>query len=416
MPADILITGLGVVTPLGLDAETFFDALAEMKVATGIRPEFRGSDQPYALGAVIDDFDGKHFIKPRKAIKVMCRPIQFGFAVGWMAAEQAGLFHTPVAPDRLGVVFGAETFYADPLEMISAFSHCITNGEFDFRRWGERGIGEIPPLWMLQYLANMIASHLSIAVDARGPSNTICQGDVSSSLAIIEAAELLARGWAEAVIAGGASSQTMTTGMVYRGAHRLSRRLNDPERASRPFDAQRDGVVLGEGGGAIVIETSQSATNRKAQPLAHLSGWAQGFAFGSPTKRSQRIAEVIALALQRAGVTASQLSHVNATGYSTVEDDRIEAQAIQQAVGDVPVIGLKGNLGHLGPGADVVELVASILSLGRNKLPGAPNYETADPACPVNVNRWTRSESGAHALKLSINNTGQIAALVLSTP
>ena len=415
-PHEILITGLGVVTPIGLNVSQFASALSASQVGIKVRPEFAGSGQPYALGATIDDFDGKQFIKPRKAIKVMCRPIQFGFAVGWMAAEQAGLFQHPIVPDRLGVVFGAETFYADPVEMAAAFSSCTSNRRFEPDHWGTRGFEQIPPLWMLQYLANMIASHVSIALDARGPSNTICQGDISSALAIIESAEIIRRGWADAIIAGGASSQTMTTAMVYRGAQRLSRRLDAPTQACRPFDAHRDGMVLGEGGGAMVLEHANSVESRQITPLGRLAGWANGFAFGSKKERIARIVEICELALQRAGISAKDLGHVNATGYSTVDDDSLEAQAIRRLAGDTPVIALKANLGNLGPGADVVEMIGSLMAIQSNELPVAPNYITPDPDCPVVVNRCRTAMTSPHALKLTVCHTGQIAALVISAP
>lgn len=411
---EFVITGLGVVSPIGLSAESYLDALGAGRVGIRSRAELAASNSPFAIGGTIEEFDGRQFVRPRKAIKVMCRPIQFGFAVAWMAAEQARLTEMPIDPDRLGIVFGAETFYADPVEMAPAFRACMDRGAFVQARWGTAGLPQIPPLWMLQYLANMIASHISIAVDARGPSNTICQGDTSSSLAMIEGCELLRRGWADAVIIGGASSQTMMTAMVYRGAHRLSRRIEDPQRACRPFDAHRDGMVLGEGAGAVVLETVASASRRGAPALAKIAGWARGFAHGPPMARVERMVEVARAALDQAGIGANDLSHVNATGLGTVEDDALEALAISAIGSQIPVLALKANLGNLGPGADIVELIGSVGAVRSQVLPPAPNYETPDPRCPVQLIPAGGPSAGRYALKLSVNSTGQIAAIVIA--
>ena len=218
---DISITGMGMVCPIGIGSDALWSSLASGKSGVGVREEFADTDSPMRLAAQVRDFDGKLFVKPRKALKVMCRPIQFGVAAAQMAVEQAGLTDHQVDPDRYSTMFGTEAFFADPQEVATVFRKCIVNRCYDHDRWGEYSMREIEPLWMLKYLPNMVASHLSIAHDARGPSNTICQGDVSSLLAIIESVDLIERGMSDVVIAGGSGAQISFTGMIYRGLERL---------------------------------------------------------------------------------------------------------------------------------------------------------------------------------------------------
>ena len=257
-PSDILITGLGVVSPLGVGLENFWKALAAGQSGVVERPEFAGHDWPFQIGAPVQGFDPKQLVKPRKALKVMCPPIQTGCAAANLAVEHAGLIPEQLNPDRIATVFGTEVFISDPREIGNAFFKCLVDGKYQHDRWGTAGLGEIEPLWMLKYLPNMVASHISIAIDARGPSNSICQGDASSLLSIIEAAELLRRGWADTAVAGGTGSNLQLFSMIYRGKDNYSRRVDKPAAASRPFDRNRDGEVAGEGAGAIVLETSNS--------------------------------------------------------------------------------------------------------------------------------------------------------------
>ena len=260
MSREVVITGMGVVSPIGIGLETFWQSLLNGVSGIKVRPDFEHTELPFRLWAPVDAFDGRQYVKPRKAIKVMSRPIQFGFAAAQMAAEQANLLDSGVNPDRMGTVFGSEAFFADPLDVSSLFQKCVTAGAYDDTRWGEYFMREIEPLWMLKYLPNMVASHISIAIDSRGPSNTICHGESSGLFAAIEGVELLHRGSADVVVVGGTSCPLGVTGMVYRGSERLSKKIRqDPEQVVRPFDIDRDGGVLGEGAGAIVLETKEHA-------------------------------------------------------------------------------------------------------------------------------------------------------------
>jgi 3-oxoacyl-[acyl-carrier-protein] synthase II len=415
-PSDILITGLGVVSPLGVGLENFWQALAAGQSGVVDRPEFAGNDWPFQIGAPVQGFDPKQLVKPRKALKVMCPPIQTGCAAANLAVEQAGLIPEQLNPDRIATVFGTEVFISDPREIGNAFFKCLVDGKYQHELWGTAGLGEIEPLWMLKYLPNMVASHISIAIDARGPSNSICQGDASSLLSIIEAAELLRRGWADTAVAGGTGSNLQLFSMIYRGKGQYSRRVDTPAAASRPFDRNRDGEVPGEGAGAIVLETSSSMLRRGGKAQARLAGWAQGFCSLDSPRFPQRVAEVCEQALAAARLPVEELGQFNAHGTSQPLSDRLEATAIAKFASEVPMVAFKHNFGNLGPGSGTIELIAGILAMQRGVLPGAINFTAPDEGFTLSLSSSPRKYPHNSLLKLSFSPTGQIAALVVTLP
>ncbi len=409
---DVVVTGMGVVSPIGLANEVFWENLVAGRSSVRVRPEFVGVDQPYRIASEVLDFEPKKFVRPRKALKVMCRPIQFGFAASTQAIDQSGITGQ-VDPERISTVFGTEAFYADPNEVALVFRKCMVNRCYDHDRWGEYAMREIEPLWMLKYLPNMVASHISIVCDARGPSNTICQAEASSLLAMIEAIDLIQRGAADAAIAGGTGSFMSTTGMIYRGLDRLSHRIDQPEQASRPFDSARDGMVVGEGAAAFVIERADVAAARGARPLARIHGFCRSYS--ARQAMSEAIAHSLQTTMQRSGFAASDLGHVNAHGVSTVDDDILEARGIAAALSDVPVIAPKSCFGNLGPGTGAIELAASIHACQTGLLPPVLNVEHQDPRCPVNlVTRPGTRSTRPMGLALNFTREGQVVSLLIS--
>ena len=206
LASPVVITGIGVVSPIGIGVDSFWQSLQNGISGVRVRPEFEGTDIPIRLAAQVENFDAKQFVTPRKAIKIMCNPIQFGCAAAMMACEQAGLTADTMSPDRIGTLFGTETFYADPAEVADVFRHCTVDEGYQHDRWGEFAMRKIQPLWMLKYLPNMAASHISIAVDARGHSNSICQGEASGLMALMEGVTVIEVGDCDVVIAGGTGS------------------------------------------------------------------------------------------------------------------------------------------------------------------------------------------------------------------
>ena len=337
------ITGIGVVSPIGIESipaaappsepvpGSIWHALSTGHSGVRHREAFRGKDSILGIGAKIENFEGKQFVKPRKSLKVMCLPIQFGFAAAAMAAEQAKIESGSFAADRKATTFGAEAFYANPLEVADVFRKCMTDRTYDHNRWGEFAMREIEPLWMLKYLPNMVASHVSIFLDAQGPSNSICQGEVSGSLSVIEAIDFLERGAADLAVAGGTGSPMEYTDLVYRSVHRLAKNFDPPESACRPFDANRSGLVLGEGAGAFVLESESQAKGRDAEIIARVLSYSRGFVAGrKDTDFVDTIARLIGNALKQANVRPNEIGHINATGMSTDWQDRVEALAINR--------------------------------------------------------------------------------------
>lgn len=411
---EVVITGLGVVSSIGIGYEPFWESLLNGTSGVRVREEFVDSELPFRIAAPVTGFEAKQFVKPRKAIKIMCPPIQFGCASAVMAVEHAGLDRESVDPGRIGTVFGTETFFADPTEVADVFRKCTINRDYQHDRWGEFAMREIQPLWMLKYLPNMAASHISIALDARGPSNSICQGEVSGLLALIEAADLIRRDAADVVLAGGTGSQMSLASMLYRGTEWLSKRIHDPEHACRPFAADRDGMVVGEGAGALVVESAEHARARGATPLATLGGWSRTFRDPSTDRFGDAIAANFESAMAMAGVSQTEIGLVNANAAGSVKGDLVEAQGIEKAVGcETPVVAHKGNFGNAGPGTSVLELIGAVLAKTHSVCPASLNCETLDPACNVNVAVQQTGIATDAILKSSFSATGQIGSVIL---
>jgi 3-oxoacyl-[acyl-carrier-protein] synthase II len=286
-------------------------------------------------------------------------------------------------------------------------------GSVDLQKWGAEGLAAMPPLWMLKYLPNMLACHVSILHDAQGPNNTITEGDVGSLLALGEAWRILGRDLADFSLVGGGDSKINPLSFVRHTLFLpMSRRNQAPEKASRPFDRGRDGIVLGEGAGVIVLEDLEHAQKRNAHIYAEVVGFASAF---DSRKSGAGLVRVMQGALAEAGIGPEQVDHVNAMGYSSPEADAREAAAIREVFGTsgATVLGVKSYLGNLGAGSSLTELIASVLALENGTLPATLNYEEADPQCPVSVASQTRPIARPYALKLSFTEMGQCAAVVV---
>jgi 3-oxoacyl-[acyl-carrier-protein] synthase II len=417
---EVVITGLGVVSPIGIGRDAFNTSLRAGR--SGIRPItlFDASGVPVRFAGEVTDFDPKQYVRPRKSLKVMAREIQFGFAAADMALQDAKLDPAREDPDRFGVVFGAEMIYCELNELESVYRKCIADDGFQFSRWAEAAMSEIYPLWLLRNLPNMVACHIAIAHDARGPNNTIGHSDVSSLNAIIEGVRVIQRDAADVMIVGGVGARVNPTSQSYRGHGDLSHRNDDPASACRPFDADRNGLVNGEGAAAFILESRQHAEKSGAPILARIQGYSSTHETVRPDKPLTGLAVRRALveSLSRAGLQPADVSHINAHGLSTIDDDRYEAQAIHDVLGDVPVTASKSFFGHLGAGCGAVELVAALSALQNGEIPFTLNYERPDPACPVDVvvgepRRPLDGMIRRTVVKLSTSRLGYAAALVI---
>jgi 3-oxoacyl-[acyl-carrier-protein] synthase II len=412
---DIVVTGLGIVSPIGIGTDPFWTALCAGR--SGIqRLAFDDPGLPRPIGGVVADFDPKQYVRPRKSLKVMSRDIQLGFAAADMACVDAKLRDTPPDPDRLGVMLGADMIPCELEELIGVYQNCLVDGQFDFSRWGSGFVADLFPLWMLKYLPNMPACHIGIAQDARGPNNTITLGEVSTLSAISEAARVLQRGQADAMITGGVSSRIHPLLWARSQVMGQSQRGGDPATALRPFDALRDGAVSGEGAAALIVETQSHAHARSARVLARILGYASAC---EPRSRFQpghgkALRRVIGISVQAAGLGPEEIGFVVAHGSGTVDGDRLEAQAIRDTLGDVPVTAAKGYYGHLGAAAGALEMALCVLAFQHELIPPTLNYEHPDPQCPINVVHGRPLPLGRPtALVLGHSTHGQAVALVV---
>jgi 3-oxoacyl-[acyl-carrier-protein] synthase II len=230
---DVVITGLGVVCPIGVGQDAVWTSLVEGR--SGIRSlGWFGDPALGPLGAKISDFEPGKFVRPRKNLKVMSRDIQLGVAAADMACVEAGVIGH-VDPQRFGVLYGADMIAADLDELAPAYRACMGAGGFHFEDWGQKALADLFPLWMLKYLPNMPACHIAIAQDARGPNNSLTMSEVSSLAAFLEAADAIRRGMADVMIAGGTSSRLHPMVYLHWRAARTPNRGERATRSSRPW-------------------------------------------------------------------------------------------------------------------------------------------------------------------------------------
>ncbi len=413
---DVVITGIGVVSPIGIGTEAFEQGIREGRSGVRRFPQYDREEFPIRVAADVNDFVAKDYI-PRKMIKVMCRDIQLGVAAASLACKDAGLDIEQLDPERRGVVCGTDLIHIFPEDFTPAVRAAIEDGRFNFSLWGSKSRSEIFPLWMLRQLPNMVACQIAILIDARGPNNTITLDEASSLIAVTEATQVIQRGQADLMIAGGAFSRVHLLFQLRSLNTQISPQYENPQTVSRPFDLNRDGLVNGEGAGFFVLESREHAERRGANILAQVVSGAcryESAGYGkNPTGRAIR--QSIQHVLKESGLSPADVGHVNAHGRSTTKDDQLEAQAIAQELGDVPVTAFKSYFGDLGTGSGAVELAASVLNLDEGRVPITLNYETPDPACPINVvSKEPLVGRPKNVLKLSQSYGGQAAALLIA--
>lgn len=416
---EVVITGLGVVSPIGIGCEAFWTSLREGRSGVRRLPDFAGSDLAYGYGGYVADFEPKQYVKPRKSLKVMGREIQTAFAAAAMAAEQAGVEAGTIEPDRIGVLFGSEMLYGEVEELAGAYEECLAAGDQKCVGYGDAAMRHVFPLWMLKYLPNMAACHVAIVLDARGPNNTLTTDETSSLSAVQEAMHIIRRGGADAMVVGGTGSRIAPSRMGFSGCQHLARfdDGSDPASLSRPFDLRRHGIVQGEGAAAMMLESRASAEARGAKILGRILGY--GNAYESvPGLREpgegRSLVRAIRQSLETSGRSPDDVGHVNAHGAGWGRFDEVEARAIRETLGDVPVTAMKSYFGHLGAGSGAVELVGAMLSVMYQSVPRTLNYEQPDPNCPVNVVHGESLELHRPiVLKLSHSTMGHATALLV---
>ena len=415
---DVVVTGIGVISPLGIGHARFWDALTSGKSGIGLLEHADFGTLPNAIGGEIPDFDPKQYVRPRKKMKLMCREVMVAFGAANLAIEDAQLDTEAIDSERFGVVMGSEMFYGHPSELSEVFRNSCINGEFDIRTFGNRIETDMFPLWLLKYLPNMSACHVGIAHNALGANNTIVQGSASALLALAEAASVIRRGWCDVMLSGSGGTSINPTRETYIVEDLHSKSVAQPIVTPRPFDRRRDGLVRGEGTCLFVLEARKHAEARGASTICQVLGFGSTVGQVSQSRYAgatqEAIERSIRIALAQSNCSAADISHVNAEGYAIVDADEREAQAIDGQLGDVPVTALKSYFGYLSAGSGAVEMAGSALALKHDQVPATLNYEEPDPNCPVNVvHGATRAEPQQAALLLNQSTTGQAVAAVL---
>ncbi len=430
-PRDVVITGIGIFSPLGIGREAFWSSITEGR--SGIHKvqllPFIGT--PDCVGGEISDFNEEsakkqHLKTLRKSLKVMCRDIQLGVASAIQAMEDAGLPPGSVAADRIGIDFGANLMSSPPEVLVGAAVKSLSekNGRmaFDFDKWGDAGLSGMEPLWLLRYLPNMPGCHIGIALDARGPNNSITHDEASGGLAIAEAANIIRRNRADVMMTG-------TTGTRLQAAKACQYAKWDilatgpAETRCRPFDRDRTGEVLAEASCTLILEARVHAEARGAKILGTILGCGASTVISSSGDPDEATAvyQAASAAMKNAGLAPSEIGHVNASGSGHPLRDQLEASGLRRLFGEnadrVPVTALKSYMGSSGSGAGLCEIAASLLGLQQGIVPKTLNFQTADPLAPLNVVHGEHlATDNKLFLKTSVTRMGQASAVVIAAP
>ena len=436
----VVITGMGVVCPLGLTPEDLWAGLVEGRSGVGPLESFPSAGLPLhhaaearAFTGDIDNFgplDGERKKAIRKGLKVMCRESQMAVAAAQRALHHSGLFAADakagsVQPERFGCVFGSDYMLTLPEDFTASVAKCRgADGAFEFDRWASDGMPQLTPLWLLKYLPNMPASHIAIYNDLRGPSNSLTLREASGHLALGEATITIQRGAADMMVVGATGTRVHPMKTVHAlqseqvalgGAGSGS---DDPTRWSRPFDRLRRGMVLGEGAAVFILEELEHARARGAAIHGEIVGHAARnvSVAGGVGLKQQALALAMRRALSMAQVTATELSHIHAHGASTVVGDREEAAAMHDVLGPaaatIPTVAAKSHFGNLGGGSGLVECMASLLAIRHGELFPLLNFEEPDPECPVRPAR-RGDPSGKVFISSAVTPQGQAGSVVI---
>ncbi len=421
---------MGQISPLGNTKAALWEALVAGRSGVQKYESVPTVNLPMSFAAEarcftgdVEDFgplDKEQKKAIRKALKVMCREIQMGVAAAQLAIYDGKLRPDSYSSERAGCVYGADYMLTLPEEFNAGIEKCRdAEGRFVYERWATDGMPQLSPLWLLKYLPNMPASHVAIFNDLRGPNNSITLREAASNLAVGEAFRTITRGHADLMIAGATGTRVHPMKAVHAiQTEQLATNGVEPTRASRPFDLNRKGMVLGEGAAAVVIEELEHARNRGATIYGEIIGHAssQATSRNFVALRERALANVIRMALADADAKIDDVGHIHAHGLGTQSCDREEAAAIRQVFGSradtLPVTAAKSYFGNLGAASGLVELIASVLALDDGALFPILNYETADPDCPILAAKAGMS-AGQSVLNLSVTPQGQASAILV---
>ena len=414
-PASVVVTGLGLVCPLGVGVETAWASALAGRSTASLIEDFETDDLLTKIACRVPDFEPADFMTARQARR-WDLTVQYAVAAARQAAERAritGLGASGLDPERSGVLIGSGI----------GGLHTLHAG---FEALLQRSAMRVSPLTGAQMIPDMAAGQVAIEFDLRGPNFCVVSACATGSHAIGEAAEIIRRGDADLMLAGASEAGVTRFGLAaFHRSGAMSTRNDEPERASRPFDADRDGFVMGEGAGILVLESAAHAAARGASPLAELAGYgATADAFHQTAPREDGAGAVAAMrrALAKAGLEPADVDYINAHGTGTPLNDAAEARAIRAVFGaeaSPAVSSTKSMHGHCMGAAGGVEAVLSVLSLRDGILAPTINLERLDPACALDVvahEARRPSRPPRVALSNSFGFGGHNAALLFRAP
>lgn len=402
---------MGILAPNGTGLSPFWDALKSGRSGIGRISAFDPSEFTSQIAGEISDFDPLEYIEKKDA-KRMDRYCQFAVAATKMALQDAELTIDGGSGDRTGVLIG------------SGVGGTLT-WEEQHKTLLERGPGRVSPFFIPMMIADMASGMVSMIFGAKGPNFAIVSACATSNHAIGEAAKTVARGDADVMIAGGSEAAVSPMSLAgFCSARALSTRNDEPERASRPFDKDRDGFVVGEGCGIVILESEDHAVNRGAEILAELAGYgatADAYHITAPAPDGDGAVRSMRAAIEDARLQPEDIDYINAHGTSTPPNDKTETMAIKVVFGDgakqIPISSTKSMIGHLLGAAGGAELIATILTMQHGIIAPTVNYETPDPECDLDyVPNEAREAKVSCAMSNSFGFGGHNASLVVKSP
>ncbi|MCX8030533.1 MAG: beta-ketoacyl-ACP synthase II [Thermodesulfovibrionales bacterium] len=403
----VVITGMGIVCPIGIGLEESWKNAVEGKSGVCNITQFDASALPTRIAGEVKGFDPSKYIE-QKEIKKMDRFIQFAIAASDMAIKDSGLEITEENTERVGVIIGAG------MGGLPAIEHY-------HKIYLEKGYRRISPFFIPMLIINLASGNVSIRYKAKGPNSSVVTACATGNHAIGDAYEIIKRGDADAMFAGGAESCITHLGIAgFCAMKALSTKNDEPEKASKPFDLERDGFVMGEGAGILMLESLESAKKRNAKIYAEIIGYgmsSDAYHITSPAPKGEGAARCMKIALKKAGLEPEQIDYINAHGTSTKYGDELETDAIKTIFGEhaykLCVSSTKSMIGHLLGAAGGVEAVFTVLSLYNDIVLPTINLHNPDPECDLDyVPNKSRHLKIEYAMSNSFGFGGTNACLI----
>jgi 3-oxoacyl-[acyl-carrier-protein] synthase II len=373
----VVITGMGALTPIGNTVEEYWASLVAGRGGVGPITHFDASNHSCRIAAEVKGFDPNVYMDPKETRR-MDPFVQYAVAAAKMAMDDSGLSITPENAARVGVLVGSGI-------------GGVHTWEAQHRILLEKGPSRVSPFFVPMLIANMASGQISIVFGAKGPNTTVVTACTTGTNAVGDAYEIIKRGDADAMIAGGAEAAICPLSCAgFCNAQAFSLRNDEPEKASRPFDAKRDGFIIGEGAGVLILEDLEHARARGANIRAEIIGYGMSgdaYHITAPAPEGEGAARCMQAALDDAGIRPEDVDYINAHGTSTELNDKFESMAIKTVFGDhaykVPISSTKSMTGHLLGAAGAVEAIACIRALEEGTIPPTINYEYPDPDCDL---------------------------------